>query len=94
MLDSIPEVVEVRPLGGFRLHLKFKDGVSGEIDLAQSLKFRGVFEPLKDPAVFAQVRVNPDTGTIEWPTGADQDPLVLYCRVTGMEIPAGFQESA
>jgi hypothetical protein len=93
-METLPEIVEVTPLGGYRLRLKFKDGVSGEIDFGPLLTFRGVFEPLREAALFSQVRVNPDTGTIEWPTGADQDPLVLYCRVTGQPLPKDFQESA
>jgi hypothetical protein len=37
-----------------------------------------VFEPLRDPAQFAGVYVDPETRTIAWPTGADIDPDVLY----------------
>ena len=36
------EIVEVKPLGGFRLFLKFNDGVSGTVDLS-SFVGRGVF---------------------------------------------------
>ncbi|WP_343413642.1 hypothetical protein [Candidatus Amarolinea dominans] len=28
--------------------------------------------------MFAQVRVNADTGTIEWPNGADLNPVILH----------------
>ena len=35
-----------------------------------------MFEPLKDPAFFAQVFV--DHGTVCWPNGLDLDPLVLH----------------
>jgi hypothetical protein len=37
-----------------------------------------VFAPLADTRRFAEVRVNPDTGTIEWPNGADIAPETLY----------------
>ncbi|MDX6632055.1 MAG: hypothetical protein QOG26_60, partial [Solirubrobacterales bacterium] len=37
-----------------------------------------VFEPLRDPELFAQVRVDSEAGTVTWPTGADLDPIVLY----------------
>ncbi len=47
---------------------------------------QGVFAPLRDPAYFARVRVNPDLGTICWPNDADWDPLVLYSLVTGRPI--------
>ena len=53
------------------------------VDLATHLSFRGVFEPLRDPAYFAQVHVDPDLGTVAWPNGADPDPDVLYGRLTG-----------
>jgi len=45
-----------------------------------------VFAPLRDPAYFARVRVNPELGTIYWPNDADWDPLVLYSLVTGRPI--------
>jgi hypothetical protein len=83
----MPDVTKVTVLGGHRLRLEFADGVSGELDFASWLTFRGVFEPLKDPARFAEVRVDPDAGTIVWPTGADLCPEVLYSRVTGKSIP-------
>lgn len=50
------------------------------------MPFVGVFEPLRDPAFFAQVRVDPEAGTLVWPNGADLDPLVLHSRVTGRPI--------
>ena len=41
---------------------------------------------LDDDDEFRRVRVNGDTGTIEWPNGADLDPVVLYATVTGRTI--------
>jgi hypothetical protein len=35
-----------------------------------------VFEPLRDPAVFAQARVV--LGAIQWPNGADIAPDAMY----------------
>ncbi len=46
---TIKDVVEVRPLGGHRLYLKFDDGVHGEVDVAQFVRFDGMFEELRDP---------------------------------------------
>jgi hypothetical protein len=56
------------------------------VDLARILSFRGVFEPLKNPDFFARVFVNPGSGTVAWPNGADLDPDVLYGMVTGKPI--------
>lgn len=80
----LKDIVAARALGDYRLHLRFEDGVEGVVDLAPDLSFRGVFEPLRDPAYFALVRVDAELGTVTWPNGADLDPDVLYGRVSGM----------
>ena len=82
----LKDIVAARSLGEHRLHLRFEDGVEGVVDLAPLLSFRGVFEPLRDPAYFAQVQVDPELGSVTWPNGADLDPDVLYARVTGTPI--------
>ena len=41
-------VTEARHAGGYRLWLRFNDGVAGEVDLESRL-FGEVFEPLRDP---------------------------------------------
>lgn len=84
----LKDVVEVRHRGGHRLFLRFEDGTAGEIDLAERLTFAGVFTPLRDERSFAEVVLNPDLGTICWPTGADVDPDVLYAWVTGEPLAA------
>jgi hypothetical protein len=71
-------VTEVEPLDGFSLWLRFNDGAERVVDLADEL-WGPVFEPLKaDPALFRQVRVDEEMGTIVWPNGADMDPDVLH----------------
>ena len=82
----LPNVVEVTQTGPYRLRLRFDDGAEGEIDMKEAVSFGGVFEPLRDPAFFSQVRVDPEAGTIVWPNGADLDPLVLHSKVTGLPI--------
>jgi hypothetical protein len=73
----LQDIVEVKPLGGYRLYLRFEDGVAGELDFAGRLQFEGVF---------AQVRVHPELGTVVWPNGADLDPVVLYAELSGTAI--------
>ena len=80
------DIVAAHALADHRLHLRFEDGVEGVVDLAPVLSFRGVFEPLRDPTYFAQVRVDPELGSVVWPNGADLDPDVLYGRLTGMPV--------
>jgi hypothetical protein len=83
----LKDVIEVNPLTEYRLYLRFEDGVSGEVDIAQLISFTGVFSPLQNRDYFIQVKVNPDIGTICWPNEADIDPDVLYALVTGTPIP-------
>ncbi len=70
-------VTDVRLTKAYELRVTFSDGVVKEVDLAKEL-YGEVFEPLKDPELFKQVRVNPETNTIEWPNGTDFAPEFLY----------------
>ncbi len=72
------DIVEVRTLGDYRLYVRFKDNVDGEVDLAEIVQFKGVFEALRDQGKFREVAVNRELGTICWPNGADVAPEVLY----------------
>ena len=69
----------VQAKADYQLEITFSDGVSGTISLADRL-FGPVFEPLKDPDLFRQVRVD-DFGAVCWPHGADLAPDALYDRI-------------
>ena len=73
----LPAVVGVAVVGDYRLRLLFDDGTVGDVDFS-SRDWSGVFEPLRDPAVFEQVRVDPDAATIVWPGDLDMAPEALY----------------
>ena len=80
------DVVEARALTGYRVYLRFEDGVAGELDLDEMIEFTGVFAPLREPTEFAKLRVDSEAGTIVWPNGAELDPDVLYAAVRGGPI--------
>lgn len=90
----LKDVVEVRPLDGYRLWLRFEDGIEGTVDVAEMIHFQGVFAPLRDRENFLEVHVDSEIGTICWPNGADLDPDVLYSCVTGEPIPQFKTKSA
>ena len=70
-------VTDVGLTKDYELRVTFSDGVVKEVDLVGELHGE-IFEPLKDPEVFKQVRVSVETNTIEWPNGADFAPEFLY----------------
>jgi hypothetical protein len=39
------------------------------------------FSPLRDPALFEQVKIDEQTGTITWPADVDLDPDVIYAAL-------------
>jgi hypothetical protein len=82
----LKDIVEARAIGGYRLYIRFEDGVDGEINLEELVEFKGVFEVLADPAEVAKVKVDHELGTICWHGGADLDPDVLYANLTGEPI--------
>lgn len=70
-------VTDVKLIHDFVVWVRFNDGVEGEVDLTDELD-GPVFEPLKDPGFFAQLRVDPDVHTLVWPNGADFAPEFLH----------------
>lgn len=71
------DVVDVKVLDGYRLHLQFDDGAEGSVDISTLIDFKGVFEPLSGHAFFSKVSVDPNIGTIFWENGADLFPAYL-----------------
>ena len=79
MLPIYPRVTGVEVRGHFVVALTFADGTQGIVDLGPSMRGHGnLYAALQDPEYFAQVRVDPEWGTIVWPNGVDLDPDVLY----------------
>ena len=79
-----PHVTEVAVLHPYVVRVTFADGEIRDVDMAPTLD-GPIFQPLRDPEYFGEVRVDEYGETIVWPNGADIDPDVLY----GTERPAG-----
>lgn len=74
------DVVSVKPVGGFRLHVGFSDGSAGVHDFSSTVSRTGeMVQPLKDSAFFARVFV--ELGALAWPNGFDLDPIALHERM-------------
>ena len=78
-VEELVDVTGVEVIGEHQLRLTFQDGTVGDVDFS-GRNWRGVLEPLCDPAYFALVEVDPDAGTIAWPNGVDFAPEPLYAE--------------
>jgi hypothetical protein len=81
----IPRIAEAKYVAGYKVALKFEDGAQGVIDLEAEL-WGEVFEPLIDPELFKQVRLDRDLNTICWENGADFAPEFLYEAITSNPV--------
>lgn len=80
MIGLTPDLTEVAVLRHGVLRLAFADGTTGEVEVLE--RMRGpVFDQARTPDGFAEASVDPETGTVVWPGGADLAPDTLYERV-------------
>jgi len=72
----MPQVTSVLPLNGFRVSVKFLNGVKKVVSVKRHLHGR-LFLELRRAKVFRTVKVG-ECGGIEWANGADICPDILY----------------
>jgi hypothetical protein len=80
---SMPwRVASVEALTGFRLHVRFLDGVEGMVDMSALVRSAdaGVFAALADPAVFRQAHVL--HGAVTWLGDLDLAPDAMHRAIT------------
>ncbi|HEX5165022.1 MAG TPA: DUF2442 domain-containing protein [Thermomicrobiales bacterium] len=82
-------VTKVTVVGPYVLDVTFRNGEIRQVDLEDSL-WGPVFEPLRDPAVFALAYVDQELGTVVWPNGADIAPEYLRSHGTSLTPEAAF----
>ena len=68
-------VIDVKTLSSLSIQVTFADGTSGKVQFEPS-HLTGVFEALKDPDVFRQVRI--EHGAVTWPGNLDLAPDAMY----------------
>ena len=77
MIGLTPDITAATVVTRGVLRLTFADGLSAEVDVLDRMH-RPVFAEARTPEEFAKVAVEPETGTIVWPGGADLAPDPLY----------------
>jgi len=73
----ILHITSVYSCGQFKLNIHFSDGTYKCVDL-EPLLTGPIFKPLKEQRYFARVSIDPISGTVVWPNGADFAPEALY----------------
>ena len=69
-------VTSIEYRGSYVYHVRFDDGLEGDVDFSGYVGSGPVFAPLTDLAFFRRARI--EGGTIAWPNGADIAPETLY----------------
>ena len=90
MKHPIYRITSCEHLAPYSLRLRFNDGLVRTVDLEPILEGE-LYGPLRDPAVFARVTLDPEIHTVVWPCGADFDPATLH---DWPEHQAAFQVAA
>ena len=81
------DVTHVNALPDRKLELVFEDGLRAVVEMDRVVQsYTGVLAPLLDDDYFKLVKVDPELGTIVWPSGADVCPAVLYSHASGKPI--------
>ncbi len=74
------DVIEVKPEPHYRLFVRFKDGVTGHVQLRPE-DLTGALAPLLDEQFFGQVFI--DSGAVAWPGEIDLAPDAMYAQIAG-----------
>jgi Protein of unknown function (DUF2442) len=71
-------VAEVEALPGFRLRVRFNDGIEGTVEMAEFIESAdpGVFAALRDEKLFRQARAV--LGAVTWPGELDLAPDAMH----------------
>ena len=82
---NLPLIIEANRAGEHLLQLSFSDERRGTVDFAALIAsdLPPVFASLRDPAVFAQFRL--EHGSLHWPGDLDLAPEYLYFRAFAHE---------
>ncbi len=73
--------ISVTPLPGYKLHVKYADGVEGEVGLSH-LVGKGVFVEWNDGFAFESVTIG-DHGELRWSDKIDLCSDAIYLQITG-----------
>ena len=85
------DVVEVRPEPDHCLFVRFKDGLSGRVQLRLE-ELTSALAPLRDIRFFDRVFI--DSGAVAWPGDIDLAPDAMYADVASPPRTPGASSAA
>jgi hypothetical protein len=77
MTHPIYRVTSFEITAPYTLRVGFDDG-SGQTIHFKPVLGGEIYRPLRDLALFNQVKIDPEVHTLVWPNGADFDPATLH----------------
>jgi len=77
-----PKLLEITPLEGFKLRLKYFDNTQGEIDLSYLVN-EGVFRYWLISDNFFKAKIDGETGAIHWNESVELCPDSMYLKLIG-----------
>lgn len=77
MSHPIYRVESFESISAYTLRVGFDDGTEQIINF-QPVLAGELYGPLRDLALFNQVKIDPQVKTLVWPNGADFDPATLH----------------
>lgn len=78
------EVTFIEYQRDYTYHIKFDNGLEGDVDFSGYIDIGPVFAPLRELSYFKKAKIG--GGTISWPNGADIAPETLYEEVEKSNI--------
>lgn len=75
------KAVDVKALPGYKLHVRYEDGVEGEVDLSH-LAGKGVFAIWEEPGEFEKVHIGAG-GALAWSEELEICADSIYLEITG-----------
>ena len=76
--------ITVEPREGYRIWLRYEDGVEGEIDLS-GIRRDGMFEVWNDWSFFEKVYIS-EFDSVAWSDDLELCPNALYMELTGKSV--------
>jgi hypothetical protein len=78
-MESAPRALEVKATEGYRVWVRFEDGLEAVVDFSDMVALVGYYtDPLRDLDYFQKVDIYPGGHGIFWPNECDVCPDRLY----------------